>query len=257
VFFENVGTHTIYLTGNIVIETNRGGDYDSEDDYDDYDLSPDEDELDDEEDSDELDDIDDPRITELPESEDEAVEQPKAKAKAGKKRPAEDEEEDLDSMIKNAAKEAISGSDPSAKLSKKQAKKLKKNDGQATAAATPAASAPEAKATTTKTDKKVSFAKQLEQTAPAATDKKNPPKKDDSKKADAKPAVNGDAKEKAGRTTTHTQGVKIEETKSGKGPAAKKGSKVSMRYIGKLTNGKVFDCKFIIINHQLFDTDSL
>ncbi|TFK44817.1 hypothetical protein BDQ12DRAFT_673624 [Crucibulum laeve] len=36
-------------------------------------------------------------------------------------------------------------------------------------------------------------------------------------------------------------GIKIKDTKVGTGPAAKKGNTVSMRYIGKLTNGKVFD----------------
>ena len=33
----------------------------------------------------------------------------------------------------------------------------------------------------------------------------------------------------------------IDDKKLGKGPAAKKGSKIEMRYIGKLKNGKQFD----------------
>lgn len=36
-------------------------------------------------------------------------------------------------------------------------------------------------------------------------------------------------------------GVTIEDRKPGEGPSAKKGSRVSMRYVGKLANGKVFD----------------
>jgi FK506-binding nuclear protein len=36
-------------------------------------------------------------------------------------------------------------------------------------------------------------------------------------------------------------GVTIQDHKIGKGPMAKKGDTVRMRYIGKLTNGKVFD----------------
>ncbi|KAF7376243.1 Peptidylprolyl isomerase [Mycena sanguinolenta] len=36
-------------------------------------------------------------------------------------------------------------------------------------------------------------------------------------------------------------GVKIKDTKVGTGPAAKKGHTVSMRYIGKLQSGKIFD----------------
>lgn len=38
-------------------------------------------------------------------------------------------------------------------------------------------------------------------------------------------------------------GLVIEDAKVGKGPAAKKGQMLSMRYIGKLANGKVFDSK--------------
>ena len=58
-------------------------------------------------------------------------------------------------------------------------------------------------------------------------------KMDESKSADAgKPAA-----------VRKVDGVTIDERKSGKGPAAKKGSRVSMRYIGKLQDGKVFDCK--------------
>lgn len=36
-------------------------------------------------------------------------------------------------------------------------------------------------------------------------------------------------------------GVVIEDRKAGEGPSAKRGSRVSMRYVGKLANGKVFD----------------
>jgi hypothetical protein len=38
------------------------------------------------------------------------------------------------------------------------------------------------------------------------------------------------------------KGVTVDDKKLGTGPAAKKGDRVSMRYIGKLTDGKVFDC---------------
>ena len=38
-----------------------------------------------------------------------------------------------------------------------------------------------------------------------------------------------------------TGGIKILDSKIGTGPMAKKGNKVRMRYIGKLTDGKVFD----------------
>ncbi len=38
-----------------------------------------------------------------------------------------------------------------------------------------------------------------------------------------------------------TGGVKLTDHKVGSGPQAKKGDTVSMRYVGKLQNGKVFD----------------
>ena len=38
-------------------------------------------------------------------------------------------------------------------------------------------------------------------------------------------------------------GVKIDDKKLGNGQVCKKGDRVGMRYIGKLTDGKVFDCK--------------
>jgi len=36
-------------------------------------------------------------------------------------------------------------------------------------------------------------------------------------------------------------GLIIQDTKIGQGPQAKKGNKVSVRYVGKLQNGKLFD----------------
>jgi len=36
-------------------------------------------------------------------------------------------------------------------------------------------------------------------------------------------------------------GVKVKDVKAGSGPGAQKGQSVKMRYIGKLTDGKVFD----------------
>uniref|UniRef100_A0A093VTH3 FK506-binding protein n=1 Tax=Talaromyces marneffei PM1 TaxID=1077442 RepID=A0A093VTH3_TALMA len=53
------------------------------------------------------------------------------------------------------------------------------------------------------------------------------------KEAKEAPAAKSDKKE--------VQGVKIDDKKLGKGPAAKNGNTVAMRYIGKLEDGKVFD----------------
>jgi len=207
VYFQVTGTHSIFLTGNYVEpahdhEHGHGEDddeYDSEEDLEESDYDS----------EDDLDDMEDPRITEI-EDEEEA---PKlVEAKKGKnKRAAADES--LDAMITDSK-----AAEPTEKLSKKQLKKMKKNDGTATVVAE--AEAEEAPSST-KSDKKVQFAKNLEQ-GPTPTKAAEKPK------AAAGPRV--------------VNGVTIDDKKAGTGPAAKNGDRVGMRYIGKLQkNNKVFD----------------
>lgn len=215
VFFKNTGNQTVFLTGNYVIGLDEGHDHDDdEDDEDDYDLSPDEDELDmeelmamDDDESDDLDDMEDPRITEV-DSEEEAPKLVEAKTK-GKKRAAE--EESLDEMMAKSAKGKAAKEEPA--LTKAQQKKLKKNNGEA-APVQPK----ETKAKETKADKKVQFAKNLEQG----------------------PTPNGN-KPTGTLGVKEVKGVKIDDKKLGEGVAAKSGNTVAMRYIGKLEDGKVFD----------------
>ncbi|KAK4991428.1 peptidylprolyl isomerase fpr3 [Elasticomyces elasticus] len=249
IFFKVSGTHTVYLSGNYVAPAeghqHLNDDYDSEDDDElDYDLSPDEDELDDSE-QDELDDILDARITEI-ESEEEAPALIKADKKDDKKtdkkgknkRAAEDSAEEgastLDDQIDKSVKSAkdAAATNGEQKLSKKQLKKLKNNAGQAI----PAAGTDNAESakkddgpSSAKSDKKVSFAKELEQ-GPTPTKAVAP--------AAEKPK---DSKPKASLGAKTVQGVTIDDKKLGSGPAAKKGDRVGMRYIGKLQDGKVFD----------------
>ncbi|EME42000.1 hypothetical protein DOTSEDRAFT_72935 [Dothistroma septosporum NZE10] len=221
VLFKVSGTHSIFLTGNYVEPAHQHGpeDYDSEEDYDeeDYDLEPDSDELDAEED--ELDDIEDPRITELEEEDEQeapALVPSKADKKAEKKgknkRPAEDELTNgasLDDLM-SAAKKEVNGEE---KLTKKQ-KKQKKNDGTAAAVEEPLS---------TKSDKKVQFAKELEQGPTPTKDVKK----------DEKPKTAGVKK---------VGGVTIDDKKVGTGPVAKSGDRVGLRYIGKLVkDNKIFD----------------
>ncbi|KAF5531388.1 FK506-binding 4 [Fusarium mexicanum] len=141
VFFVVTGTHTIYLTGNYIMDDDED---DEDEDEDDYDLSPDELEYalegEESDESDELDGVQDPRVQEIESDEEEA---PKLVSvqKGKNKRAAEEATEGLDELI----------SKDDAKLSKKQQKKLKNNKG-------------EAVATEEKKDaKKVQFAKNLEQ----------------------------------------------------------------------------------------------
>jgi FK506-binding nuclear protein len=226
VFFKVSGTHTIYLTGNYVVPDDEGHNhhhevYDSDSDEDgDYDLSPDEDELElelDDEESDDLDGLEDPRITEVESDEEEAPKLVKADKKGKNKRSA-DEIEEGNSLDDIMAKSLKPEAGDETKLSKKQLKKLKKNNGEATASKVVEQTKDSASA---KGDKKVQFAKNLEQG----------------------PSGSAKATETAAASGPRTvQGVKIDDKKSGKGPACKKGDKVGMRYIGKLVDGKVFDC---------------
>jgi len=169
----------------------------------------------DESEEDELDGLENPRITEV-DSEEEA---PKlVDAKKGKKnnKRAAEEGSSLDDMISKAATNGEA----------KAAKKVKKNDGQA-------APAKAEKVETPSSDKKkVQFSKNLEM-GPTGS-----PRVDEKKEA-AKPA--------AAKGPRNVSGVTVDDKKEGKGKAAKKGDRVEMRYIGKLKNGKVFDCKFRVL----------
>nr|KMM65424.1 FK506-binding protein 4 [Coccidioides posadasii RMSCC 3488] len=224
IFFKVTGTHTVYLTGNYVLPLDERDDEESEEEDDEYDLSPDEDELalleGDEEESDDLDDLENPRIMEIDTDEEEklSTKTPKKGSKGKNKRLAEDSDENLDDMMSKSMKPAPNGEQP---LSKKQQKKLKKNNGEAAEVAQKPAEAKQSPAAG-KSDKKVQFAKNLEQGPTGSTHQK---------KEATKPEI----------IVKEVQGVKIEDRKQGKGPAAKRGDRVSMRYIGKLENGKVFD----------------
>ncbi|KAJ6594017.1 hypothetical protein B0H19DRAFT_1215860 [Mycena capillaripes] len=74
-----------------------------------------------------------------------------------------------------------------------------------------------------------------------ASDKKKKEKKEKKKDAAGKPDGEKQPEKKPAAEREIAGGVKIKDTKVGTGPAAKKGNTVSMRYIGKLQNGKVFD----------------
>ena len=195
VYFQVSGTHSIFLTGNYVEpahdhEHGEEGESDEEYSEDEYDSE------------DDLDDMEDPRITEITEEDDEA---PKlVESKKGKNKRAADES--LDNLITESKAE------PTEKLSKKQAKKAK------------TAAAEEEAPSSAKSDKKVQFAKNLEQ-GPTPTK--------------AAPAAE---KPKAAAGPRVVNGVTIDDKKAGTGPAAKNGDRVGMRYIGKLQkNNKVFD----------------
>jgi len=224
-------------------------------------MSPDEDELDelqDQDESDALDDLEDPRITEIASQDEE--EPPKLikkdePAKKGKNKRAHEESSEVeaptasidDIMVKSlkpaeTAPNGVTNGEP--KLSKKQAKKLKNNAGKPVDADVgekdvKKADTPSKDSDSLKRDKKVQFAKNLEQ-GPSASPSTVKSDVADKTKAETK---REDVRPKASLGVKTISGVKIDDKKLGAGPAAKKGSKVSMRYIGKLNNGRVFDCK--------------
>ena len=250
------GTHAIYLTGNYVIPADDGHDHDYEDDEEgEYDLSPEEGdlEMDDDAESDELDNLEDPRITEVDTDDEKEAPQlvekkteKKVLTNGNKKRPAEDSEKDategasLDDIIAKSIKPEAPQADAEPKLSKKQLKKLKNNAGKAVEAAVAQENIPKDEAAQ-KGDKKVQFAKELEQ-GPASS------------VSTVKAEINGGtiATEKKGKENAKAslgvktvRGVKIDDKKLGRGPAAKNGDRLGMRYIGKLSDGKVFDGRLV------------
>ena len=227
-------------------------------------MSPDEDELeedydDEDEESDELDDLEDPRVTEV-ESEDEAPklinkDKPEPSKKGKNKRAAEESDEELatlDAIMDKSLKPTEPAAPPEPKLSKKQLKKLKNNAGKAVETSAENKNVKEEdESSPAKGDKKVQFAKNLEQGPSSATKETKPAKvaKEESK-GDTKPAKSENEKPKASLSPkTLPDGVKIDDRKLGTGPVAKKGDKVGLRYIGKLENGKVFDGKQSILRH--------
>ncbi|OAV96690.1 hypothetical protein PTTG_08501 [Puccinia triticina 1-1 BBBD Race 1] len=119
------------------------------------------------------------------------------------KRPLEDTATDADVSMADSTADTTMDGQP--KLSKAQRKKLKK--AQQTEAA---------------------GAKETSGEAKAADPKKSPAPKEAAKPATPAPV-------------TLPSGLKIIDTKVGQGADAKAGQSVSMRYIGKLNNGKVFD----------------
>ena len=154
-------------------------------------------------------------------SEEEAKEEAKAQSK-GKKRQRDDADEAPQLVDTSAPKADKSAEIDTTGLSKSQIKKLKKQKLNSGDAAAPNGTA----------DRKVQFDKKLEKgPTPSIGDKKEP----------AKSAMSPQVKPEIKKATL-ANGVVIQDHKVGSGPKAKNGSKLGIRYIGKLVkNGKEFD----------------
>lgn len=117
--------------------------------------------------------------------------------------------------INESSEEEVEEEKPKTKKETKASKK------RAAEAVEPKAAPEKSKKQKKTEEKKVAFSKELEQ-GPTPSEPKS------TKSAEPK------AKKLAG-------GITIEDKKVGSGPVCKKGDKVSVRYIGKLQNGKTFD----------------
>lgn len=119
-----------------------------------------------------------------------------------------------DSGVSEAGEEKLSKAE-------KKNKKLKAEDGKAVPAGTK---------------------EQPETNGDVKKDKKKEKRKEKDKDVEKEQEkVEKGAEKKEKKPTKEIQGVKITDHKTGTGRQVKSGDTVSMRYIGKLTNGKVFD----------------
>ncbi|KAI9658876.1 MAG: peptidylprolyl isomerase fpr4 [Trizodia sp. TS-e1964] len=255
VSFKVTGTHAIFLTGNYMVPADDESS-DSDEGGMGYDLSPYDDELALSGESDDLDDLDDPRFTEVAtDSEEEDTVAPtlvkkgisnKKDLKGKNKRTAEDLDDGLDDIIAKSLKPDASGADSKVgetKLSKRELKKLKNNAGASVPVENASSDPKPAAGKPLKEEKKVQFAKTLEQGS--AKEQLKAAKAEAAKKVGSKKEENGDGnqenKHKATIGIKIVNEVSIDDKVLGKGPAAKAGNRVEMRYIGKFADGKVFD----------------
>ena len=143
---------------------------------------------------------------------------------------------------------------------KKQRKKMKDNEGNAVVVQDTITTKDEedkgtkhdqangTSKTSPKPDKKVQFAKTLVQGPSGGANPDPSSAKAETKTKAVQQQVNGDSPKddkpsKPSLGVKMVEGVTVDDRKTGAGPQAKKGDKVSMRYIGKLDSTKrVFDC---------------
>ncbi|KAF9431099.1 peptidylprolyl isomerase fpr4 [Entomortierella beljakovae] len=132
----------------------------------------------------------------------------------------DDEEEEETTIVTKGAKRVAKFEEPA----KKQAAEKKQKVTEEKAIPVKAKEAP----------KKEEAKKEAKKETKKET-KKEEPKKEEPKKAAKKEEPKKDNKK------VLSNGLIIEDVKVGAGQAAKSGKKIGMRYIGRLTNGKVFD----------------
>ncbi|KAF7730594.1 peptidylprolyl isomerase fpr4 [Apophysomyces ossiformis] len=154
------------------------------------------------------------------EEEDEEEEEEEVAVKNNKKRPAKTEEEQP--AKKRKAEQQQEQQIKKQEEQKKQAELKKKQEEQ-------------------KKKQEEQKKKQEEQKKQAELKKKQEEQKKQAELKKKQEEQKKQAEEKKSKVVKLPNGLIVEDVKVGNGPAAKSGQRIGMRYIGKLTNGKVFD----------------
>ncbi|KAF8938011.1 peptidylprolyl isomerase fpr4 [Dissophora ornata] len=199
--FSVSGENSVHLSGNYLPD-DEGMDFEDDDEMD-MDMDEDEDEDEDDEDEDE----------------------------------DEEDEQDDNVIVTKGAKRVAKFEEPS----KKQAVPEKKQKvSEEKAAPVKAKEAAKKEAAPKKDEPKKEAAAKKEAPKKEAA-KKEEPKKEAAKKEEPKKEAAKKEEPKKDNKKVLANGLVIEDVKVGTGAAAKSGKKIGMRYVGRLTNGKVFD----------------
>lgn len=154
-------------------------------------------------------------------------------AKAGQKRPREDDmDEDEDEDEVKAKQAALTKAQK-----KKSNKKLKVQNGEAIPAGAPS---PDKKASPEASKKEVKEKKEHKKEEKEKKKEEKKGKKEKKEQTNAAPTASTSV-DSPSKKKTLAGGLVIEDAKVGTGKTAKAGSLCSMRYIGKLSSGTVFD----------------
>ncbi|ORZ12667.1 hypothetical protein BCR42DRAFT_355793 [Absidia repens] len=235
--FSVEGQHTIHLTGNYMFDDEEEEEYDDDEELDSDEMDSDEAQLmlegEDDEDDEDLD--NDAILNSVPEGIDRAKVLAYLNGEIDSDDMVSDSEEELDeSRIEEIEEDEEEEEEPAKPLTKKEKKAA------AAAAAAAKEEKPKEEKPLTKKEKKAAAAAEKEQAAKqekkraADAQKEEPAKKQ--KTEEKKPK-----QQEKKQVTKLPSGLIIEDVKVGDGANVKSGARIGMRYIGKLTNGKVFD----------------
>ncbi|KAI8602805.1 hypothetical protein EDD21DRAFT_303196, partial [Dissophora ornata] len=149
-----------------------------------------------------------------------------------------DEDEDEDEDDEDEDEDEEDEQDDNVIVSEEKAAPVKAKEA-AKKEAAPKKDEPKKEAAAKKEAPKKEAAKKEEPKKEAA--KKEEPKKEAAKKEEPKKEAAKKEEPKKDNKKVLANGLVIEDVKVGTGAAAKSGKKIGMRYVGRLTNGKVFD----------------